>query len=855
MEDPIFGCDCATAFPGVGRRTLLSVLPQDLDCSVKRRLCVLDASRLDDPAQAALLQSLADRADRIIFVLNKAELAEEPQALLARALSLFRQQGLEAPELYLTCAAAARLFQRAIAGLSVESAAAFSAFYDRFGPGSETLPGLACTGKAIFCSGSLQLTKAQLQMALINTGVPLLEARLRELACGEAESALETPAAGLRTAAAVPAQGERPAAADGAAATARETEASVEKAPVESDSEASAALAAIQELAERADCAELLESAKAVNAGELAADCRDQALSVLHTAYLERARTELETLVSNLETLRLAELLELQERINHGPYPVQSRTPYVERVTNRIEQHQKQKLRELCAGVETAQSRELEEISERLAAEPCAEVLKTEFFTRIHERKNALDLEALDRVVEGAEQKSLKELQALSVTLQANNWNPEFVTAYRHRVELLKDAATFREVQQMLVNLNDMERRELIGLKEQLVQTALAPRFISTALTQIDQRLYRMDMLRLVAMNNDFDRLDYDGLDALRGQVMHSDVSALARKTYLKRLMERENAIVIETAAARGYLARQLADKHRLRIADFTFAAPSREYEARVAAFWSGSGKEDARDYPAFLLTSSNEFAMTGTRFYYKTDKGVEFLLLQDIQRFQYLKQKFSLNLQIVRADNTYLLTEARIGRSGADHTLDFLNECLLRWNEPGVETTRSAVPLMTERFELSQFTRPVEPVLPTPETAQTVLREQLIGKKLGEGLVPEGKEGRQKLGRMLQALELPERTPIVWYSLNSLLGSVKDGVALGPKALYCRQSKQATRVIPLDTIYQIRRTGSRQVTVTTLRNNSVSLNISGDLAEPLQDYVSAIQLGAFLHEAEGERL
>lgn len=839
MKESVFLCDGMVALPGAGRRTLLALLPPELQLPATQQLCVLDAGRLEDPVQIELLQSL-EKQGKGIFILNKAELAENPQALIEQTVNLLRQQGIEAPELYPICAEAARLFRRAEAGLSPEEAAAFAAFYARFGPDANGLSCLARTGEARVCCGGLELTHEQLRLALVNTGVPLLEARLRELACRSgAHPVPEACEASRQEAPQTPAQAQAP---GDAAEAASETD----------PAQTPAVPASLRELAERGDCGQLLETAKAVSAGELAADCREQALTLLHTAYLERTHRELESLVSEAEARPLSELLELRERINNGPYPLQIRTPYAERITSCIEGLQKERLRELCAGIEGAELRELEEIRERLSAEPCAEVLKNEFFARLSERKTALDRMALDRVVEGAEHKSLKELQAVSVTLQANNWNQKLVTAYRHKVELLKEAAIFRELQEKLANLNDLERRELISLKEKVAGMDLAPRFTVSALDQIDLRLYRMDMLRLIAMNNDFDRLNYEGLDLLRAQVMHTDVCAPARKAYLKRLMERENAIVLETAEARGHLARQLAEKHKLRTADFVFAAPSREYEEKLAAFWGGSGKEQARDYPAFLLTNGSSFAMTGTRFYYKTDRGLEYLELEEIQQFQYMKQKLSLNLQIVRKDNTYLLSEAKIGRGGAEYTLSFFNECLQRWNEPGVEKTRSAIPLMTARFELSQFTQPVEPVLPSPETARATLREQLSGKKLAEGLIPEGEEGRQKAGRILQAFELPEHTELVWYSVSSLLGSIREGAAIGPKAIYCRQSKQPTQIIPLETICQIQSTGSKQLTVTNLGNQRLVLNVSGELADCLRDYVAAIQLGAFLREAEG---
>ena len=61
------------------------------------------------------------------------------------------------------------------------------------------------------------------------------------------------------------------------------------------------------------------------------------------------------------------------------------------------------------------------------------------------------------------------------------------------------------------------------------------------------------------------------------------------------------------------------------------------------------------------------------------------------------------------------------------------------------------------------------------------------------------------------------------------------------------KQNKQPTRILHLGEIWQITRSGSKQVTVTTIHNQSCKLDISGDMAPLLADYVRTIQLGAYL--------
>ena len=893
--------ELTVGIPGAGRRTLLAALPTNLRLPASLRLCVLDASRMDSPAQIALLDTLAKEQDhRILFVLNKADLIGGPRTTVTRTLALLRERGFARPELYLTCAEAARLFRLPTEALPLTDAErkALGDYYFRYGPGENNLSAFAVTDAKAYRLGSREVTSEQLCIAVGNTGVTALETRLRSLAlpkepaappeaatvggdahigpppddttapekppllAGEGDrrpAAVEWSVPTTDTQAAPPAEAAQtvdvpaPEAAPPEDLLLEDMEAALNRLLEEPEGtpqhESGAFLSTLHEQAVGADCAKLLALAMEVQAEKLPAEDKEQVLNALHEAYKSRERTELQSLTLEADSLELPALMELRDRINAGPYTVQTRTPYAELLTHRIDELQSAALNELCAGVEEADGLTLAKLRAAVDAMDCAEVLKTESYRRMDERQDQLDRETLDRVTAGAENMTEPELRALAVTLEANNWSPKYVTAYRQRVEILREAAVVRELRRELADLNDMERREVLELREQIQEKALPPRFTAAPLTQIDERLYRMDMLRLLALNNDFDQLGFEDLDNLRASVSRLEVCEQAKKTYLHRLLEREEALILEQTEARAQLTRQLIGQCKLRMGDFSIASASTEFADQVQAFWGGSGLEQPRDLPVFLLDNASDYAFTGKRFYYKVGRDLAFLPLEEIERFQIMRQRLALNLQIVRKDNSYLLTEARIGRGNAERTLDFLNECLRRWFEPGMDGARPVNPIRTRRFELSEFTQPTQTRLPDAETALNIFRSSYTGAKLREGnLIRAGEEGwEQRLRRLLLNFELPENTPVVWFCSASLLGSVKEGVAFGPKAIYYKQNKQPTRILHLGEIWQITRSGSKQVTVTTIHNQSCKLDISGDMAPLLADYVRTIQLGAYL--------
>ena len=622
------------------------------------------------------------------------------------------------------------------------------------------------------------------------------------------------------------------------------------------NSDAEDPLGELLSLAKTANCAELLELARSVPAVKASDELRDQALDVLHAAYQTRQTEELDALTAGTEALGLDELRTLADRITAGPYTVQARTPYTARLNERIDAIQSAELTDLCAGVETADARTLNQIREALDQMDCAEVLKTEHYHRVEARQEKLDLEALDRVTAGAEGMDEKELRALAVTLEANNWNPKFVTGYRHRINQLIEASQYREVQELLADLDDMERREVLELRERLAEKSLPARFTAGAAARIEEKLYRLDMLRLMALNNDLESLDFEGLDELRAIVGRGDYAERAKNEYLDRLLVREKALILENTSARAELTRQLIAQHKLRMSDFTLSTSSRDFDERLRAFWGGTGLEQPRDIPVFLFDNASDYAMTGTRFYYKSGRDLAFVPIENIDHFQVMRQHLSLNLQIVGKDNSYRLTDARISRSGSERVLEFLNDCVSRWAEPGPPTSRGiSAEYRLPRLDAADYTAPVELEPPTAREAGEQFRAAYESARLRCGTLvsPEDSSGMDRLRRLRQNFGLPENVPVIWYESASRLGPVKEGAAIGPRAVYLKEGKLPLRTIPVGEIFEIRASGSRRVTVTSLRNETLTLETADDMAPLLADYVRTLQLGDWLRGSENK--
>ena len=361
-----------------------------------------------------------------------------------------------------------------------------------------------------------------------------------------------------------------------------------------------------------------------------------------------------------------------------------------------------------------------------------------------------------------------------------------------------------------------------------------------------------MDMLRLMALQNEFDRLDFDGIDELRAQVARGDFCERAKGYYLNRLLARENALILENTSARAELSRQLISRHKLCISDFTFASPGRDYQTKLDDFWIGTGLEQPRDIPVFLFDNGSRYAMTATRFYFKAGRHLEYVPIESIDHFQVMKQHLSLLLQIVGKDNSYRLTEARISRSGAERTLDFLNDCIRRWANPG-PAGRLAAELRVRSLDAADYTAPVEPETLRPQIAWELFSEAYQAAGLREGYLirPGDEDDMQRVRKLRENFGLPENAPLVWYGPASRFGPVKEGVAFGAQGIYQKEGKDPVRTVPLAEICTVCPADGKRMLVTTLQNETVTLSVTDHMIPLIADYVRAIQLGDYLRTQE----
>ena len=610
-------------------------------------------------------------------------------------------------------------------------------------------------------------------------------------------------------------------------------------------------LAAITAGSENLDCAGLVALAQQVRSTEYPDVLRERSLDGLHKLFKQREQEELTALTSDLEEMDIPALQERIEEINAGPFTEQARTPFIGLVNQRIDDLHLKALDEVCAGLAEADQDGLTEIRRTVEQRDCADILKTDAFRRIEDRQDELDLLDLEKLTADLDSRSPKELLELSEKLATGSFNPKFINRFRLKTALAREAAFCRQIDVELADLDHMERLQILDLQTSLAKRELPARLTYLAERELDERLYRVDLLSLLDEKSNFDALGFEELDSLRSSIARRELSDRARADYLERLRQREHALILENTTTHAGLVEQVAAQFKIKRKDFILAADTEEYWSALQKFWGGSGMEQPRDLPVFLLDNASDLGFSGTRFWYKSGKDLAFLPLADLDHVQCMKHLLTTDLQIVRKDNTYLLTEAKLTRASSEKILDFLNECLRRWYEPNLVESYPQRLIHTGSFDRRPLEAPIPALALDADAALDLLRREYMARDRKDGnlITDDTAAWAAKLQKLTQGFELQSVPDLVWFNASGLLGSMKEGVGIGPAGLLCRTGKQPAQTIPVDQIWNLEKTGNKKILLTTTGGQSQTLELPGDLAPILLNYFRTLQLADYLQD------
>ena len=612
-------------------------------------------------------------------------------------------------------------------------------------------------------------------------------------------------------------------------------------------------LAALTADSDKLDCVGLLALAQQVRDSEYPEVLRERTLEALRKRFDEHEQEELGGLTAEMEALDISGLQEKIDQINAGPYTDQSKAPFLAKLNSRIDELHVQALSELCAGLEEADRETVAGLRSSVSQRDCAEVLKSEFFRRIEARQDELDVGDLETLTANLENRSPKELLALSEKLAGEGFNPKFINRFRLKTAVAREAAFCRQIDAELAGLDRMDRLAVTDEQASLSKRELPARVTLLAERELAERLYRVDLLGLLdSQASNFDTLNFEQLDEIRAAVARMDICERSKEDYLARLNQREAAAIMENTTTRVGLVEQVAAQFKVKRKDLILAADDEEYWSRLRKYWEGTGMEQPRDIPVFILDNASDLAFSGNRFWFRDGKKLDHRQIKDMERFDCMKHTFVVDIQVFQKDGTCTLTDSKLYKLGHEKLIGFLNECLRRWDEPNLEESYPMRIIHTPGFDRRTLEAPIPSrPLNADDAKELFVREYMARDKKSGTLCTNDEAWNAKQQKLAQGFELDAAPELVWFNTSGLLGSMKEGVAVGPRGLIIRAGKQPAQIIPASQIWKIEKTGNKKILLTTTGGLTQTVELPGDMAPMLLNYFRTLQLAEYFEAEE----
>ena len=562
-------------------------------------------------------------------------------------------------------------------------------------------------------------------------------------------------------------------------------------------------------------------------------------------------KQELRDLCANVEKLSIEELDVLSNTIKQNNYQPRFTEPYYQMIESRVDYIHVKNMEQFCNAMPTANRETVTSIKNKIDAEKCKNELKSKFYALIDERNEQLDYDDLCKLTANVKSKSLNEQEQIYKQLQSGKYNEKFIKEFLTLVGISVEKSRLAFVENKLAGLESRTKSQVNSLKDELENSKYDERIIKHARLVLIERIYELDMQELMELRNNFDDLSLADIQDLRSRIKQKNVCERALVTYEKKLKERELQIGYERACQASYFAKQIIQQNGLFDVNILLPIFSQDYVQGLYKHFQLLGREDYSDIPVVIVPECSDLVITKKSLYFLTPYGYAGFNLSDIITFSVDRKMFKDNLLITFTNGRVESLSSGISKSHSDA---FVNMIATVCHNVRNEGALAQYPLY--KNHVSEITKEAFEFIPVPKVS-----EQFIVDIFVNDLIKENTNMRNSYIKHLginnwEALENKVRygmgimnDQIVCYYDSSMMGSAKDGFAIGTRFIHIKNSNQMLMSIPMNDIYEVVMANNNLVIVDK-NNNVINLCIVGNdenlkfrFTEMLASYVKGIQM------------
>lgn len=564
---------------------------------------------------------------------------------------------------------------------------------------------------------------------------------------------------------------------------------------------------------------------------------------------------ELTELCAYLEQKDIYQLEELLQTIKNKKIQDKFSEPYVKRINSQIELRHIKNMEQYCSQVTTANRDSLKKIKHNITIENCSPQLKDKYYKIISERYDVLDYQELCALTEELEIKSLSELEKLYNDFKQGNYNGKYINKFLLKVRIALEKAQINNINNMIANLSNMNKKEVICLKEKIKNLSYEDRIIYIANKKIEERIYILDVIELININNDFDKLTLDEIRNLRRDIVQRDITERSKNIYLEKLSLRERIIGLSNVSRNAAYAQEKKKKMLLENLGIEIALFSDTYNVYLEDYFKNIKERDYENIPILFLPEISMFALSKEAIYYRYNSEYVKVKLSEIRNFSVTKKLFMDSLEIIFTNGNSVILSGIISRKYSNKLVEFLTNIIMNINNGEILSnyglyTESVLPLKIQ--DLQEKYVPSE--LSFDYICNELLYEKIKKNYISSILSPIKYQGVSNWElyktKVITGFDLSPETKILLCYDRTLLNSAKDGIVFCDDFITFKDGNKNLYKVFYKDIYNMEQTKSNEIRIITVDNivyitefTLQSEEMTRNIICIFSDFIRAVQL------------
>ena len=512
---------------------------------------------------------------------------------------------------------------------------------------------------------------------------------------------------------------------------------------------------------------------------------------------------ELNELCEKVDEANLTELATLLEKISAGGYKPEFAGRYISMINSRIDFIHTENMRRICEDIAECSREELKDITKKLDEEECNQNLKTQFYGMVNKRIEVLDFEELTRLTENVEELDIDELQELKQQILDGSYSKKFVKEFILKVRLQLEKLQYKDIMSNVQSVDEMSRSELVNAYKELCAKNYEEIVVEFQKEKINDKIFELDMLKLMEICNDFDMLDKERISQVLMRVEQFDVSERSKKLYKDRIETRKMNYALETIQPYAYMFNTLAQNFSAASNSIKLATFSPDYLECYKQLKANCNELKEYEVPVFIMVGNPYLAMSRERVYCVLQDGLKCFGLEEIHSFNAVSKFLASTLTINFRNGQSVALPGNAGRN-ATAFANMLNQFISVLPNPPQNI--NPVKIHTENFNVNEFKSNKKYDFSVESCRNKTLMEynEFVKSAGNSPLKLTGTpEWASKENKVRGSYGISVYEPVICYYDGSFFSGGKDGIAFGENFVFIKRAGVNTN-LQLEKVYQI---------------------------------------------------